>query len=462
MNKLFTIKTKKRLSAFLMATLMSVIVFTGCTSSIDKLESEDNSDINGGKFSQQTNDGAALTDDVEIKVSDVISAKSRIVFDINDDVYEGIYDNSQAFDTNQYYFRLTKDNGTKYGSTFTGTLDENYQQTVFCSAAGCTHTDSTCPAYIDMIGDYFTLKGKLYFYSPSAYEFTTDIYDGEGARIRILEVAADGKNLFAELPGYIQTYGTVVTDGTYLYLTAQQERDRDIYIVQINMETGGVRVLYKMPPQLNLSEYRICDITADGKQLIFTARVFNNIEDCKIGVYSIQDSSFAIVKSLPADEYKITTEKGLIGCYSLIGNYLYQFDMETGNLTRQRIDTEETEIVIENLRSVTDNPDHITMRYSYGNKVVLSCFAGSKHKLSTAWYYVLDTDSQTVIPLEIEAYNHMGITSLIRIFSATPDYFVVATNVSDYNDMANEMALISKADFYASKSKFIPIGIIGA
>ena len=436
-----------RFTAAFMAIILFCSAFTGCG----------RQDVHGGAFSADEVPSATET---PAYVADVDPAGSRIVYDTLNDGYIGVYDNSQPFDTDQYYFRITKDNGTKYGATFTGTLDENYQQTVFCAKTGCTHTDETCPAYIDLIGGYFTLDGKLYFYSPALYDYSTDPLNGTVPRIRLFSVDNDGKQLFSELEGYTQTEGTVITDGTYLYLTAQQERDRDIYLIQIEMSSGAVHVLYKMPPRLDLFEYRICGITADGNQLIFTARDRMNIEDYKIGVYTISSNGFEIKHSLPADEYKLSTEKGLVACYSVIGHYLYQFDMDTGNLTRQRIGTDEAEIVIENIRSLTGEPHHITMGYAYGNKVVLTCFKGNKHKLSTATYYVLDTDTLAVTPLHITAWNTMGIVSLIRIFSATPEYFVVATNITKQSALANEMALISKVDFYTDSRNFIPIGVI--
>lgn len=443
MNTMFA----NRLAAVFMAVTLLCSAFTGCG----------RQDAHGGDFSA---DKAPSGTETPAYVADVDPVKSRIVYDTLDDGYIGVYGSTQPFDTDQYYFRITKDNGTKYGATFTGTLDENNQQVVLCTKTGCTHTDETCPAYIDLIGGYFTLGGKLYFYSPALYDYSTDSLNGTVPRIRLFSVDNGGKQLFTELEGYTQTEGTVVTDGTYIYLTAQQERDRDIYLIQIDMSGGAVHALYKMPPRLDLFEYRLCSITADGNQLVFTARDRMNIEDYKIGVYTISSGGFEIKHSLPADEYKLSTEKGLVACYSVIGHYLYQFDMDTGNLTRQRIGTEETEIVIENIRSLTGEPHHITMGYAYGNKVVLTCFAGEKHKLSTATYYVLDTDTFAVTPLNITAGNTTGVNSLIRIFSATPEYFVVATDTTNYSALANEMALISKADFYADNRQFMPIGVI--
>ena len=65
------------------------------------------------------------------------------------------------------------------------------------------------------------------------------------------------------------------------------------------------------------------------------------------------------------------------------------------------------------------------------------------------------------MPLDIKAYNSMGIMTLIRVFSASSDYFVIATNTSKHSAMANEMALISKDNFYTNNYMVTPIGTIG-
>ena len=439
------IKVKKCICA-IMALILTVAVFTACGESGD-----------GGQYSENDvstefrNDYATAVD----------QSKSRIVYDMLDDPYEGVKGNSQPFDTNQYYFNLTKNNGSKYGIPFTGTIDEDYQQVVLCEKSSCLHIDETCPAHIDLIGGYFTIGDQLYFYSPSSYEYSTDSDNGAGNRIRLFSVDGGGKELFCEIQGYSQADGTVITDGKDLYLTAKNEKDLDIYIIKIDMSTATASVLYEMPARYSLFEYRICDITADGRQLIITARDFNRIEDYSVGVYSFGDNSFEIIKKLPADQYKIPTDKGLVDRYTIIGNYLYEFEMESGNITRQQLGKEEKEIIVLDARKLTDNPHHITFSHTYGDKVVLNCFAGEKHKLSTAEFYVLDTKTLSIVPLDIKAYNSMGIMTLIRVFSATSDYFVIATNTSKHSAMANEMALISKDNFYTNNYMVTPIGTIG-
>ena len=52
----------------------------------------------------------------------------------------------------------------------------------------------------------------------------------------------------------------------------------------------------------------------------------------------------------------------------------------------------------------------------------------------------------------------MGAVHLVRLFSATLDYFVVAVRNSNHNAYANEMALILKEDFYCNNIKTIPLG----
>lgn len=438
-------KIKKYISAILaLAVLTAVFSSCGATGG-------------GGQYSENDVSPQFRND----YATDVDFSKSRLVYDMLTDPCEGIQTSLQPFDTNEYYFTMQKDNGTKYGATFTATINADNQQTVLCAKDGCAHIDDTCPAYIDLFGGYFTVNGRLYFYSPYAYPESTDMLNGTGNRIRVFSIDHNGKQVFAEITGFSQQDGTVITDGANLYLTAKNEKDMDIYIIRVDLSTGASEVLYKLPPRYGLMEYRITAITANSRQLIISARDFNKPEDYSVGVYSFADNEFQIIKKLPEAEYTISTEKGNVKNYIIIGNYLYEFDMNTGDITKQQLGKDERQTVISDAKQLTDGAHHITFSHAYGNKVVLNCFAGEKHRLSTAEYYVLDTDTHAITPLDIKAYNSMGVMCLVRIFSVTPDYFVIATDRSQHNAMANHMAIISKDNFYTNNYLATPIGIIG-
>lgn len=460
----FSRKLKKgqSLVAVFMAVVVAATSLVGCTKAYS---------ANGGKFSQDENtftdkaglSGGSFADSLQktVYIGDVDTEKSRIVFNYDDDGYEGITDNSQQFDTNTFYFRLNKDNGSKYGLNFTGTLDEYGQQVVLCSKSGCYHSDTTCPGYINMTGNYFTVNGKLYFYSPFAYSYGDDPYDGTGDRIRLLSVTEKGKSLFCEIAGYTGTDGgIVITDGKCLYFIADKRSDNRVYLMKIDLETATYSEICAMPVTGGYSVFKLSDITADGKQIIFSVNAGYNRYTSKIGVINLEDSSIDFVKELKDADFKTANGSALVADYTIYGNHIYKVNAATGRITRQRLGETEVETLVENVKSVIGQTDYISIDYTYNDKMVLTKHIDDGSKYGTTKNYVFDMNTSEITPLNITGRDSRWLISLVRVYFVTPDYFLIATNNSDFNAYVNEMAIISKTDFYNNKPRIVPVGMM--
>lgn len=428
--------------------------FTGC--------SDQWAGHRGSSFNENQQQDYVIYDTINstVEVADIDPTKSRLVYDTRDDVYNGLFDSSQPFDTNEYYFRINKDNGTKYGVNLTGKVDINAQQTVLCADLRCAHNSKNCLAYISMTGDYFTIDGKLYFYSPYVYEYGDDLWDGEGKRIRLLSIDENGKKLVAEVQGYTQEHGSVVTDGTNIYFTAQRWNSTDTCIMKLNVHTGDCVVMYTFPAKWGYQDYRISDITADGNQAIFTAHDGNNFNRYVVGVCSFTDKSCTITNQLFYDDFmNRDTGKNKSDC-TISGNYIYIIDGTTGRMTKQRIGSTETQVLFENIKDVVGDTNCVLMSYVYGDKMALTRTGKYGPYLGSSKDFVLDTNTLEIIPLDFKGRDSGYVQYLVRLYSATPDYFVIATHTTNNNALANEVVFILKDDFYANNINTIPVGVI--
>ncbi|MBP0980499.1 MAG: hypothetical protein J6Q18_02940, partial [Oscillospiraceae bacterium] len=79
-------------------------------------------------------------------------------------------------------------------------------------------------------------------------------------------------------------------------------------------------------------------------------------------------------------------------------------------------------------------------------------------------YYVLDTESFEITPLTLIGEDSGFFKTLYRIYSVTPDYFLVATNPSRQhnNRYINDMSVISKTDFYNNNHNLQSAGVMYA
>ena len=448
------LKAGKSVIAVFMAVVIGATSLVGCTSANSKGKNDGILNIIDNK-----------TEIVSVNVADIDNTVSRIVYNAADDGYSGISDNIQQFDTNAFYFRMNKDNKTKYGIDFTATLDDDGKQVVLCSRENCTHYDTTCPAYICMNGDYFTIDGNLYFYSPWSYGHGEDSFDGEGKRIRVLSINENGKEIFCDMPGYTGSdKGSVITDGNNLYLTAEKEVDKNTYLIKVDMQTARYEELYRFPKNSDYNKYKLSDITADGKQIVFTANESTSYNGAHynscIAVFNIETREYDIVEVLKLDEFFNVEERRQVADYTIYGNYIYKVSNATGQLTKQRVGEIHEEVLVENVQSITGEVKGFSIDYTYDDKMVITGYIDDGSKFGTSKNFVFDMNTLEISPLNIRGEDSAGVVSLVRVYAVTPDYFLIALENSDYDAYVNEMAIISKKDFYNNNPQVVPVGMM--
>lgn len=444
-------KNNRIISFILAVVILASTAFTGCSF-------QDNT--SGGKYRNETDDGASFQDasNQTTQVSDINSATSRLVYDTQNDGYTGLFDSAQPFDTNNYYYNKVVDNGSKYGIELTAVINEDGNESILCKKVFCDHSNEKCSAFISMWGDYFTINGQRYFYSPMTTAYIDNPKDSENARVILFSVDENGLTPVAQLQGYVQGSGSVITDGENIYFTAQPWNNNDTFVMKMNIHTGDCVEIYKFPARLCLEEIRISDMTSDGSQLIFTARDGKNMGDYMIGVCSVKDGRFTITNRLHHDDFiDRNSGKNKADC-TIIGNYIYVIDGDSGCMTKQRIGNQEKEVLFENIKDIIGDTDCVLMSYTYDNKMVLTRTGKNSPYLGNSKDFVLNLDTLEITPLEFRGEDSMGAVHLVRLFSATLDYFVVAVRNSNHNAYANEMALILKEDFYCNNIKTIPLG----
>ena len=443
--------------SFISKVIVFVILstaFAGC----DRLEEFNPKD----DITQESSVTVGFRDNVYRNVSvGKISDSSRMVFDSCDSSYDGIADNSQPFDGNTIFFSLCPVLEGKVPQTYTGYIDENGQQVILCGKKDCGHTGVECPAYINMRGDYFTLEGKLYFYSPEYHEYGDDPMDGTGKRIRLFTIDQNGKSLFCEMKGYTGSKGsTVITDGQNLYLVASKEtipgKDfYDTYVVKIDMQTGEYIELVQLDKEY--TGYKLSDITADGKQIIFTARE-KSTSDYVIGVCTVDDGKYVFAHKIDRDDY-IAASGRTLGDVAVVGRKFYSIKADN-RLTAQVIGSPAVSVLFEDLTSVLGRREYFKISHTFNDKLVITRHINDGQKYGIDEYYAVDVQTLEITPLTLIGQDDAAITKLYRIYTVTPDYFLVATNPSEqYNSRyINDMAVISKADFYSNNHNLQPVG----
>ena len=448
------LKAGKSVIAVFMAVVIGATSLVGCTGAENKNTDDNILNIIDSK-----------TEIASVDVAEIDNTKSRIIYNAADDGYVGITDNIQQFDTDKFYFPMNKDNNTKYGINFTATFDNNGNQIELCNKEDCTHFDTSCPAYISMTGDYFTIGDNLYFYSPQAYGHGEDPCDGQGSRIRILSVTGEGKNIFCDITGYTGSdRGTVITDGNCLYLTANKQSDKNIYLIQVDMQTGQYNEIFKFPKDDKYNIYKLSDITADGKQIIFTVNETTSYNgshyNSQICVFNLETNDYDVVKILNLDEFFNVEERRQIADYTIYGNYIYKVDSVTGNLTKQRIGEMHEEMLLENVKNITGETNGFAIDYTYNNKMVITGYIDNGTKFGTSKNFVFDMETLEINPLNIRGEDSVGVISLVRIYGVTPGFFLIAIENSDYDAYVNKMAIISKTDFYNNNPRVVSVGMM--
>lgn len=443
------IKIKKYICVT-MALILAVDVFTGCGAHKQTNNQGGTFLENGIKDSQGFRDNIYKT----MEVYDV-SPDSRMVYDDSDFIYDGIADNSQPFEGNLFFFSF-KDKPEKTGS-FTAVADADGNLEIICSKSQCSHRDKSCHAYINMIGDYFTIDEKLYFYSPWKHEYGDDPMDGEGDRIRLFSVTEEGKSVFCEIAGYKgNEKSSVITDGNDLYLTANKTDDINTYLIKIDMQTADYTVVATMPT--GLIRYKLSDITVDNKQIIYTACDKTDY-DYVIGVYSFETDEFTVTKKLISDKYRQADGYVFSGDVTIYGNYIYDIDVN-GCLSRQKIGQANMYVLFEDLNKTLGQGYYFKMGHTYNNKMIITRHIDNGTKYGFEEYYVLDMETLNLTPMFIYS-DSAGVMTQARIYAVNENYFLMALK-DGYNNNAymNEMAIISKENFYNDIPDFQSLGIL--
>lgn len=451
----------KSIVAFLMAISVFTSVPAGCNR-LPEFPADEKNEQHRESSSQPAVESPAFRDNVYHTVTvGEISSDSRMVFDSCDNTYDGISDNSQPFESNMVYFKLAKGLEGKYPVTYTGYLDENGQQTVLCSKSGCRHTGVDCPAYINMRGDFFTLGGKVYFYSPEYHEYGDDPMDGSGKRIRLFEITEDGKKLLCEVKDYTgDENSSVITDGKDIYFTAKKEGSKSCFLMKIETESGKFEQLAELDEKYAF--YKLSDITADGKQIIYTACEKPEY-DYIIGVYNITTGENIIARKVARNRYLSVDKTYYTGDIAVVGRKIYNID-SAGRLSRRTVGASDVITIFDNLNNELGHSKYFRIMHTYDDKLVINRNIDNGKRYGIDEYYVLDTETMELSPLTLIGKDSGELDALYRIYAVTPDYFLVATNPSrrHHSRLINDMALISKADFYSSKNSLISAGVMYA
>ncbi len=401
---------------------------------------------------------------VQLPVSDIDSATSRIVYNATDIGYTGHTVDTQPFDTNEFYFAVNENAVGTYGVRFTGKLDSQGQKQIYCSLPDCLHNSSGCPAFTDLYGDYFSIGGQVYFYSPATFEdIAGNIKDAE-KRIVIYKINPDGKTVLSHIPGYTGSKeGTVITDGKVLYLTAENESDHRIYIIKVYINTGQYKEICRLPKYIIYDYYKLLDITADGSQIVFAAKDVQSSpaydrHDYVVGVCNLSDGAVNLVARFENKDFYNSDKGKYIADLAICNNYIYKIDGQTGRFTRQCIGENNVEILVDDIKQLACETSFIEFAPIYDDKVILMCHIEDGSVNGKRKNYIFNPETGDAVPMNITSHNGRGVNTAARILSATPDYFLISTATRSGNAFDRDMAIISRTDFYSNNLNLHPIG----
>lgn len=432
------LKKGRAITALMLVMVLSVTSLVGCSS----------------------NFSVGIKEDKDYSVSVGNISNSRCIFDTYDDAYLGIYQNLQPFDTDDMYLYFDKAQNSKGGSYYNAFVNDEGKIEILCNKENCNHNDKSCNAYIEASGDFFSIDGVPYIYTPVTFDSSKENQSSQ-SHISVLKVSENGTEVVADLKDYYQAFGSnVYTDGKDLYTAARDFSDGKTYLIKIDMSTG--EVVLKECVSEDAPEVRIQGITDDKNQILYTTKMIGTSEesDTNLNVYNIGTDTHETVKTLSA-KMRLTEDKmGYKDSFTIKDNYIYCTDIENSRILKQKIGTEETEVLIEGLNTYLPAESvAYRIKYFYEDNFVLCASIDNGQKYCDEEYVSINCADGTVTPLTMRAVDGIGMNSLIRVYSATPNNLLIAKDTSTNSAVHAEFALMSKADFFANNPRILPLGM---
>ena len=140
------------------------------------------------------------------------------------------------------------------------------------------------------------------------------------------------------------------------------------------------------------------------------------------------------------------------------GNYIYMTDFENSQLLKQKLGTENIEVVTNNLGEFTEGSEGYGISHIFDNHLILSSYYDNGKKFGDIKYLSIDLETGEKTPISILGEDVVGLQRLARIYGATPNNLMILLNTSEDDATLADFAIISKADFLSNNPQIVPIG----
>lgn len=318
-----------------------------------------------------------------------------------------------------------------------------------CDAAGCAHADESCPAYspyyrnVGMAGDWLLTSG-----TNADGTCSMDARRLDGSEKRTLFTGAEGDSLYP--------WGFAL-EGDKVWLA------RDGKAVLLDPETGETEEGAELPEEFASGAAFGSGLLhgfSDGKELL--EEYYQPSGDLKADMQQqeeiLSETTFTVTVWDPRTGEEVpllSWDNGKWQSLSCWNNKEILFSKAQGRFEAWDLATGETTVLAEN--------------WPENQFIVVGCVWDDHLMLETMWKAEpdnIDTWRECLFALdlvsgeltEITLRNHGGWgTTLPRIMGESEDMFYVISHGADTEYITEEMAVISKADYYAGVDSMQPI-----
>lgn len=424
------------------ATLVALMAFSACSGN---KTSSDAASVNS------TASSSAETDANSAAVADTSQNPVSLVTD----PYGPLLNTSVSTSTGYYELFLSAD---ATGNNILYTDFQTKQRVYLCNTPGCTHSDDSCTSWFGGIsgGSYLFKKpdGSKLYYVQRGMEEDVDAAAHQDAAIYAMNADGSDRKELLRLGGNGRISDAIAADSQSIYLDISMMEDATVgpykQLWRVNAGDGTHDVLLENIPSL----YRL--FGAYGNCLVFqdqgdSAYTFYG--------YDLEKKELNTLYTLPYDT--------LNGCCIVYDHTLYMLSQQTelqATLTAYDFLTGET-ATIENVPMYGGDVTNFVGLYD-GNYLVYDSTNTTDTSNIQQHRYLVDLSTQTVSELTLTRQN--SYEQPITVLGESSNALLVAygshtaTVQTMYNgqvtqmevEMAPDLGLIAKSDFYQNVEKY--------